>query len=139
MRLPPEDRPVWIGAASTHLQERATERRQRRATWLAAGADPATDPERTNPRPDEPVAWQLDRRRLAAARLERLPHDDRRDPHRPRRDDQPPGVGELDACARAQAYLRSIGLTGLPSAPIRRAWAALPERYGSVLPRWPAA
>jgi hypothetical protein len=139
MRLPPEDRPAWIADASTHLQERAAERRQRRAAWIATGADPAADPDRTSRFPDEPIARQLERRRSAAARLEPLPHDPRRDPHRPVRDDEPAGVGELDACARAQAYLRSCGLTGLPSASIRRAWAALPERYGSVLPRWPAA
>lgn len=138
MILRPEDRSAWLADASQILADRADERSQRRAAWRAAGADPATDPGRTAPWPPEPVVAQLDRRRAAAARLPRL--DDRRaDPHRPLRDDESPGVGELDAAARAQAYLRSVGLTGLPSAPIRRAWAALPERYGSVLPQWPAA
>lgn len=138
MNLPAEQRPAWLADASLHLRELSSERRQRRASWLAAGADPAMDPDRTSPSPDEPVARQLDRSRAAAARLPCM-DDGRHDPCRPRRDDQSPGVGELDACARAQAYLRSVGLTGLPSASIRRAWAALPERYGSVLPRWPAA
>lgn len=138
MSLRAQDRSEWISDASRHLQERATERRQRLAAWRAAGAAPATDPDRTTPLPDEQVARQLDRRRAGAARLPRL-DDGRADPHRPLRGDEPPGVGELDAWARALAHLQGVGLAGLPPAPVRRALASFPERYASVLPRRPAA
>jgi hypothetical protein len=128
MRLPPEDRHEWLVDASNHLQERAAERRRDR---LSEGNDRP---------PTEPVARQLDRRREAKARLPRLSDDDsRRDPHSPSRRDVPVGVGELDSWARALAHLQSVGLAGLPPAPVRQALAALPERYGPVLPRRPAA
>lgn len=136
--LPPEDRPAWLADASRHLQDRASDRQRRRAQWRASGANPAADPDRTTPLPDEQVARQLDRRRVGAARLPRL-DDGRADPHRPLRGDEPPGVGELDSWARALAHLQSVGLAGLPPAPVRRALAAFPERYSSVLPRRPAA
>lgn len=97
---------------------------------------PGSDPINRVP---EPVARQLDRRRAGAARCEPMQHDGRRDPHRPIRPDDSQNVGELDAWARALAHLQSVGLAGLPPAPVRRALAAFPERYGAVLPRRPAA
>jgi hypothetical protein len=97
---------------------------------------PGNDPTSTDPR--EHVAGQLRRRHLGAARCEPL-SDGRRDPHQPRRDEEPLSVGTLDAWARALAHLQSVGLGGLPPAPVRKALAAFPERYASVLPRRPAA
>lgn len=89
--------------------------------------------------PNESFPTHLRRRHAAAARLPRMA-DGRQDPWRPRSDrNDSPGVGELDAWATALAHLRSLGLAGLPPEPVRRALAAFPERYGSVLPRRPAA
>ena len=85
----------------------------------------------------ETAGRQLRRRLAAALRCEPLP-DGQRDPWRPS-GGAPPTTRELDACARAQAYLRSCGVTGLPAERIRRAWAAQPDRYAAVFPRWPAA
>lgn len=89
--------------------------------------------------PAEPAARQLERRHAGAVRCEPMQQDSRRDPHRPLRTEEPPDDRELTAAAAAQMHLRSVGLTGLPSPRIRRAWAARPDRYASVLPRWPAA
>jgi hypothetical protein len=61
--------------------------------------------------------------------------DGRRDTLDPVRPQEPAGVGELDAWARALAHLQSVGLVGLPPTYVRRSLAALPERYGDVLPR----
>jgi hypothetical protein len=123
MNLSPEDRHDWLADASSHLRERAADRCRQRLAGHGTDIGSA-----------EPVAEQLDRRRAAAARLPRL-DDGRADPHRPRRDYRPVGVGELDSWARALAHLESVGLAGLPPVPVRRALAALPERYGRVLPR----
>ena len=138
MNLPPDQRSAWIADASQHLRDRADERHHRIAAWHAAGADPATHPDRSSTRPLEPAARQLDRRRTAAARCRPL-DDGRRDPHSLTRGDEPIGVGELDSWARALAHLQTVGLVGLPPAPVRRALAAFPERYSDVLPGRPVA
>lgn len=137
MSLRAQDRSEWISDASRHLQERATERRQRRAAWRAAGGDPTTDPDRTTTPPDEPIARQLDRRRAAALRCAPL-EDGRRDPFQPA-PSQRLGWAELDRCAAALLHLQRAGLLGLPSPDVAQALARHPDRYGDVLPRRSAA
>jgi len=125
VRLRPEDRSAWLAEAREVFTERRAERdrdklRHARGELQLDGAD----------------VEGIRRRREAARRMPPRP-DGRRDPLEPA--PQPPfTLAELDRWARALRHLQSVGLAGLPPAPVRCALAARPDRYGDVLPR-PAA